>query len=345
MPIAVDFDAAYTLPADLQVVQRDETTIQIGTERPRRMMLVDAPVGATDVLARLNGAMSAGEAVSRSDGDPLIWRSLLGAMLGAGLLVRAPHAHANPTHLQGEQLSLIHRHGPTVAERVLRARSDAVVVVDGSGPVAVTVAGLLAGAGVGHVHQRALDPRTLPVASGGPDASDHAHPPVDALPDQAAAWQAAPDVRVHRPAPQVPPSMVVLAEQTLPDLARAAELVTSLIPHLAVRVTQARAIVGPLVLPGRSACLNCVEKHRADADPGWPAVAAVMRTRALHPAVLSAHAAAEIAAEQVLDLLDGVHPPESVNATVERRAGSLTVHRRRWTPHPDCGCRLLSGQL
>ncbi len=336
MATAVDFDGRYIVPPDVTVVQRDDATVQIGTEMPRRALLVDAPDGAGAVLAALNGTVSAGEAVARADGDPLIWRSVLADLLAAGLLMPAHRDRPHPPHLTGERLSLIHRHGPATADQLLAARADALVVVEGTGPVADGLASLLAASGVGHVHQRRTG--SPPRGRGGttPDAGPR---------DRPSAWLAAPTVRVHRPAPQVAPSVVVLADPMPPDLARAAELVTTLIPHLAIRISQSRLIVGPLVLPGRSACLNCVERYRVQADPGWPTVARRLRREPVRPTALLAHAAAELSAGQVLDLLDGRHRPVTVGATVEREAGALQVRRRAWPVHPDCGCRLLSGQL
>jgi hypothetical protein len=330
MAVGVDFEASYVLPADLRVVQRDESTVQIGTERPRRVLLVDAPDHATAVLTGLNATTTAGQVVARFDGDPLVWRSVLGQLLTAGLLVPAPRSRPRSPHLAGERLALIHRYGMSVADRVLTARSDALVVVDGDGPLADAVASLLGSSGIGHVHQH---------HSAGHDPAPRTDP---AASERDAAWRAAPDVRVHRPAPQVPPSAVVLADARPPDLARAAELVTGLIPHLPVQVTQARLIVGPLVLPGRTACLNCLERSRTEADRGWPAVVRAMRDDPPAPAVLALQAAADLAAGEVLDFVDGMHRPASTGATLERGCGEIEVHRRPWEPHPDCGCRLIA---
>ena len=49
----------------------------------------------------------------------------------------------------------------------------------------------------------------------------------------------------------------------------------------------ARAVVGPLVLPGRSTCLHCADLHRADADPHAAAVARARRALRLRPATAS----------------------------------------------------------
>ena len=46
------------------------------------------------------------------------------------------------------------------------------------------------------------------------------------------------------------------------------------VPHLALRTAEAIGVVGPLVQPGRSACLNCVDLRKAEADPQWPKILA-----------------------------------------------------------------------
>lgn len=44
------------------------------------------------------------------------------------------------------------------------------------------------------------------------------------------------------------------------------------IPHLPVVIGERAATVGPLVEPGATACLACVEQQRTDADAAWPAI-------------------------------------------------------------------------
>jgi len=131
---------------------------------------------------------------------------------------------------------------------------------------------------------------------------------------------------------------VVLAGRTMPDLGLAASLSRDGIAHLAVRAGAVRAVVGPLVLPGRSSCLSCAHRYRTEADPGWPAVA---RTLAEHPADAPAFLSAAVAAlavGQVLDHLDGATRPASIGGTLEWASGDVGPRRRTWPLHPDCGC-------
>ena len=50
-------------------------------------------------------------------------------------------------------------------------------------------------------------------------------------------------------------------------------------PHLVVSPRAASIRVGPLVVPGRTPCLHCLDLARRDADPAWPALARQLRAR------------------------------------------------------------------
>ena len=51
------------------------------------------------------------------------------------------------------------------------------------------------------------------------------------------------------------------------------------VPHLVVRLTEGDAVVGPFVVPGRTACLRCVDAHHAVADVRWPLLVAQQAAR------------------------------------------------------------------
>jgi hypothetical protein len=108
-------------------------------------------------------------------------------------------------------------------------------------------------------------------------------------------------------------------------------------PHLLVRSAGTSVTVGPLVLPGRSACLRCCDLARRDADPAWPRLLPQLtRLRQPSSGVLTAWAAA-VAAAQVLAHLCGA-VPESVGATLELDGADHLMRRRSWPLHPACGC-------
>ena len=97
----------------------------------------------------------------------------------------------------------------------------------------------------------------------------------------------------------------------------------------------------PLVLPGRGACLRCLDLHRADRDPAWPRVLAQLTGRASPTAseeAASALLGASLAALQVLCHLDGRARPAALGATLEVELPDGLASRRPWPPHPSCGC-------
>src|SRR5207249_2867267 len=118
------------------------------------------------------------------------------------------------------------------------------------------------------------------------------------------------------------------------------------IPHLAASASEAIGIVGPLVLPGRTACLRCLDHVRADSDPSWPLILAQLGTRRPDPPAADAALAAEVAAQaarQVLIAIDRTPVASAaVNGTLELVLPGWQWRRRSWRRHPGCLC---SGQL
>ena len=156
---------------------------------------------------------------------------------------------------------------------VVRGRRAASVVVHGAGRVGASLATLLAAAGVGQVHVADRGPvRPGDVAPAGVAAAD-----VDRSRTAAAAEalrRAAPEVRSTPPAPGRRPDLVVLASTEPVDTMLRTALAGGRVAHLVAGVRETTAVVGPLVLPGRTGCLRCGDLHRADRDPAWPVVAA-----------------------------------------------------------------------
>jgi bacteriocin biosynthesis cyclodehydratase domain-containing protein len=108
------------------------------------------------------------------------------------------------------------------------------------------------------------------------------------------------------------------------------------IPHLPIVTSDSAVAVGPLVLPGTSACLHCALLHRRDADAAWPAIAAQLATLpapAPHP--LRSAAAVVHAARLVRAALDGEAEP-GVEWRLE--GDGSAVRRRPLAPHPECRC-------
>jgi hypothetical protein len=103
-------------------------------------------------------------------------------------------------------------------------------------------------------------------------------------------------------------------------------------------------VVGPLVRPGITPCLNCLDLYRLDCDPAWPVIAAQLQTApevAQPVAATTALAATAYAAAEVLSHIDG-ETPTTLGATVEI-SGPGQSARRCWQTHPRCGCQRRSG--
>jgi len=107
------------------------------------------------------------------------------------------------------------------------------------------------------------------------------------------------------------------------------------IAHCAIVFGESSVRVGPVVLPGETACIRCVELAHIDDDPTWSAVAPQMwrRTAAADSVHLAIHAAAESL---------GMYP---MGGGYSVRVDGVTFHRAvsPHALHPECGCRAIPG--
>jgi hypothetical protein len=341
-PARIDMSRRYTLSAGTRVFPRSANSVQIGTEAPRCVVVMDAPGDSIPILDGLDGAATVAQVLAAHHADPLVWSSLLGQLADAQLLIPVEqldrsHIPAVPgAHLSDERSGLAHRYGHVAAVRILQTRDDALVVVRGDSAIAAGIATGLAAAGIGHIHHEPgttnrPPPGTPAGQRRGPGARRGSHL-------SARLREAYPTVRVHRPAAHQHPTMVVMTGDAVPDLSLAASFVRSHVPHLAVTAGVARTVVGPLVLPGRSSCLSCAHRHRTDADPEWPVVARHLADDPPRTSAFLTAAAACLSVGQVLDHIDGMDQPSTVDGTLEWRSGDLAPRRRSWTVHPECGC-------
>ncbi|WP_214369114.1 ThiF family adenylyltransferase [Pseudonocardia sp. H11422] len=228
----------------------------------------------------------------------------------------------------------------TAQRRIARHRTVATVLVRGDGPLAVGIAAGLGQAGVGAVHV-AADGVVLAADLGtGYLDDDRGRGRAEAAAE--AICRLAPGVRTGALPARTAADLVVLTDALAVDGATARGLVDRGALHLQVRVRDGLGIVGPLVLPARSACLHCLELHRAERDPGWPAVAAQLVGRPGRAAPHCVLATVGLGVAQALAALDGpaagARAPCAVDATLELDADAGRLVRRPWTPHPGCGC-------
>lgn len=357
----LDVEGRYALPFGTRVIQRATDCVQIGTEPPRTVVIRNAPVHAAAVLSGLDGGRTVAELLQEHEPtDHAGWLRLLEELLSVGALLRVndPERAESPmtvgAHLTEERAALTHRYGHAAAARILQARDDALVVVRGNGDVAFSITAHLAAAGIGHLHHD-TQRRTLPWLPVGQATHGLNMGSAESAADSGTASAAAaarrsadlrsryPALRLHSPAAHHHPTAVVLSGGTVPDLGLAAGYSRAQVPYLSVATSAARVVVGPFVLPGRSPCLLCIHRHRTDADPQWPAVAGQLGAASSQTSAMLTAAAVCLAVGEVLEYVDGVQPPRTVDGTVEWPAGGTGPRRRTWLQHPDCGCRTTHG--
>jgi hypothetical protein len=139
------------------------------------------------------------------------------------------------------------------------------------------------------------------------------------------------------------PELVILAGASAePDRTLTDALFRSGRPHLVVRLEPDRAVVGPLVIPGRSPCVRCQDLNRCRLDEAWPHLLAQLCREPVAPEPTLLAWAASTATVQVRALLAG-GAPETTGSTLELGLADFRLHSRAWPAHPRCGCLLPIG--
>jgi hypothetical protein len=280
--------------------------------------------------------------------------ALLHRFTAAGLLDDAGADRATPRltvtrrdQLAPERDALVRRQRrPGDGARAFTRRMRAVVAVEGLGRVGAALALLLDGCGVGRV--LLVDDEKVQVRDVGPVGHrlvDVSRTRSAALSDRLAPVPPLPPARSRRTGGQGPaaapaPDLVVLTD-TLPlrdRLRRSDELGHADVAHLVLEVADGVGRVGPLVLPGRSACLRCLDQARADRDPQWPLLLAQLVDAPVEvPSVLLAAQLAATGAAEVCTWLDD-RTATTLGAQLVVEPPAHQPQRRPLPRHPGCGC-------
>jgi bacteriocin biosynthesis cyclodehydratase domain-containing protein len=299
---------------------RDRDTVQIGVD-PRRAVALTGMGGAFAILSLLDGSRDRDQVLAAASGcgiPPPVTERVLTLLAAAGALIDFPAAavRSMPDQLRQQMIpelasaSLARLDGDGGAQ-ILARRAGTTVQVSGSDRVAATIADLLTSSGVG---VRCRPAETILPATDGDRRPRGQH--------------AAPD-------------LAVLVGRQLPEVL--AGLVRCGAPHLAVSASEAIGIVGPLVRPGVTACLRCLDLARAERDPAWPLLLAQLAGRNADPPACGAALAAAVAAQaaaQVLAFADRAPvAAATANGTLELVLPGWQWRRRTWRPHPACICR------
>ena len=334
------------LKTGLLPVWRDRDTLQFGVD-PRRATAVAGLGQAAAVISLLDGSRDRGAVIAAAQVygvPPAAADRVLSVLAAAGVLDDFPaRLHASlpgplRTRLAPElaTASLAYADGDGGA-RVLARRRAAYVRVHGAGRIGACVASFLAASGVGHVSCADPEPaEPADLAPAGLVLADLGAPRQEGA--ARAVERAAPEVRTRDDG--AVPDLAILTGATLPDLT--GQLMRDLVPHLAVRAGEAIGVVGPLVRPGGSACLTCVDLHKTEADPQWPKILAQATFARIRPqacdTVLAAMTAT-LASAQALAYLDRPGTvPVTADGPLELVLPDWQWRRRTWPPHPACGC-------
>jgi hypothetical protein len=323
------------LKPGLLPVWRDRDTLQIGIDS-RRAVALTGMAGAAWLISLLDGSRDRAQVIQAAadHGIPRETADRVLALLAtAGALDDFPAATLRllPPPLRARlaaelaTVSLAHRDGDGGA-RTLARRLAAQVRIHGRGRVAAAVASLLTASGLGQ-------------ATHTDGAAKEAAAPPDGPAKEAAAPQKT--MRASRaPGIAALPDLAVLVGRHPPELR--ASLMQDRVPHLAVSADEAIGVVGPLVIPGRTACLRCLDLTRTDRDPAWPLILAQLTGREPDPLACDAPLAAAVAAQaaaQVLAFIDRAAAADAVaNGTLELVLPGWQWRRRTWPPHDDCSC-------
>ena len=354
------------LKPGLLPVWRNRDTLQVGID-PRRAVALTGMRGTAALLGLLDGSRDRAQVLAAADdlGIPSAAADRVISLLAAG---GALHDFPASTYQMLPQ-ELRARLAPELATaalahgdadggaRILARRQGACVRVQGVGRVGLSLASLLTAAGIGLVVSAGQVPGEPARGQAPGEPARGQAPSAPARP----AWPASsaaiplrhpgdlpaakprtarPPTPRHSPRPGRRPDLVVLADchrRELPDA-----LMRNGIAHLSAAASEAIGVVGPLVLPGRTACLRCLDLARAERDPAWPLILAQVTGCTADPpacdTVLAASVAAQAAA-QVLMFIDRASPGRAVtNGTLELVLPDWQWRRRTWQIHPRCGC-------
>jgi hypothetical protein len=87
----------------------------------------------------------------------------------------------------------------------------------------------------------------------------------------AKAMQAASaNLKLTQPPGMPDPNLVIIADHPWRDPTETAAYLNRSIPHLIIDPLISEVAIGPLVIPGKSGCLNCQEQQLVSVDKSWP---------------------------------------------------------------------------
>jgi hypothetical protein len=291
-------------------IWRDRDTVQLGID-PRRAVAISGMRSAAEVIRLLDGSRERAQLIADASqrGVPVaVTERILTLLAAGGALIDYPAAlvRSLPSELRDRLLPEL---------------------------TAMSLAGGQGDGGASFLARRAA----TKIAVDG--AGSLAGPIADLLTRSGLACEAGPGLQTDGYQPRA--DLVVLTGPAAPELL--AGLHRARVPHLAVSAAEGIGVVGPLVRPGTTACLRCLDLTRAARDPAWPLILAQLGgPRGEVPCAVLAAAVAAQAAAQVLAFADRL-PSAAANGTLELVLPGWQWRRRSWQPHPACICATAVG--
>lgn len=152
-----------------------------------------------------------------------------------------------------------------------------------------------------------------------------------------------PEVRVQEAVPEQPDAVdlaiLCTRDAVAPHEGRAWHQLG--LPHLPVVVRPDEAVIGPLVRPGETACLTCLDLHRRDRDRAWPRILTQLSSP-LHelapPVDETPTRATAVASLVALVAVESLRPGAPSGVSWQIALPLPEVRTRVWEPHPHCPC-------
>jgi hypothetical protein len=320
------------IKSGLLPVWRDRDTLQIGIDS-RRAIALSGMSQAAVLVGLLDGSRDREQAIAAaaSQGVPFEATERILSLLAAGGAlddfpasalreVAAPRRARLASELATASLAYGDSDG---GARVLARRRAATVRIEGDRRIGQAVGRILTTSGVGQVRfSTAWGNRVTPARE---RSERHDGGSGACLPA---------------------PGLVILVGRAPAD--RAEQLARDKVPHLAAVAAEAIGVVGPLVVPGRTACLRCLDYIRAGNDQAWPLILAQIDSRRPEPQACDAFLAATVAAQtagQALAAIDTAPiATATANGTLELVLPDWRWRRRTWSPQPACPCTGRAGR-
>lgn len=326
--------------ADLPVLRRGPGQVQIGLDPRHATVIENLSEAVSGAALRLTGHHSNDELLANlAPDDQAGLSALITALQRRGLVDDASNP---PAHLVGDaaadELRVLTTGRPPKDHPI--ERSELGIDVQGEGRLAVAIACMLAGAGVGWVRVSATGSVSPEDIGTGYQADDVGSSRLVAA--RRAIVRAADGTRTAAFSRARRPDLVILADSLVPRPERVDRLMARGATHLVVRVRDTTGIVGPLVVPGMTSCLRCADLHRCDRDERWPHLATQLAGKVQLTGLAGTYATAAFAVAQALDavawLQGATTRPATCDTTVEITPSDASTRHRGWSAHPLCPC-------